>query len=206
MPLLSIAEKLEKIRKLMQSYQIDYYYIPATDPHQNEYVPDCWARRSWVTNFTGSAGEALIAKKHAYLWTDARYFLQADDEIDQNHFQLMKQIQGRKSSIHQWISEQKGGKVVGVDPSVVTIREATNLSNTLSQREGKLVAIEENFVDLLWKKQPKIPENPFFIYDKKYAGRSFSEKLNPIRDLMQKNRVDALVVSKLDEIAWLFVT
>lgn len=94
------AERLKQLRAKMADANIDYYYVPSADAHRNEYVPDCWQRRAWISGFTGSAGDALVGKTDGYLWTDGRYFLQAEQQLDPDCFQLMKQQQG-SAPIHE---------------------------------------------------------------------------------------------------------
>ena len=102
---MTIATRVEQLRQLMRSHGIDFYYVPSSDAHQNEYLPECWQRRPWISGFTGSAGDVLVGLNQAYLWTDGRYFLQAETELDPNTYQLMKRQQGSGNSFFDFISQ-----------------------------------------------------------------------------------------------------
>src|SRR3990167_3184710 len=108
------AEKLKNLRQLMSDKNVDFYYVPTRDDHNNEYVPPCWQRREWLTDFTGSYGEALVGLEKAYLWTDPRYFLQAEQELDPKEFQLMKQLQGVSAPVSTWLGDNAVNCAVGV--------------------------------------------------------------------------------------------
>ena len=88
---MSIQERLSVLRNQMQQHKIDIYLVPSIDAHNSEYVPECWQRRPWISNFDGSAGEVIVTLDHAYLWTDGRYFLQAEQQLDSNYYTMMKQ-------------------------------------------------------------------------------------------------------------------
>lgn len=198
-----VAHKLALLRQKMMDSAIDYYYVPTRDDHNNEYVPAHWQRRAWLTNFTGSYGEALIGLEKAYLWTDPRYYLQAKLELDSTHFQLMKQLQGVSAPVSQWLGDNAFNAVVGVDPKVISIAQHHQWTETLSRVHGELTAVADNWVDALWKNQPPLTLSKILILDKKYTGLTASEKLCHVRDAMKKIGADALVLSQLDEVAWL---
>lgn len=199
-------DKLLALREYMRKNNIDIYLIPSTDGHNSEYVPECWQRRSWISNFTGSAGEALVTLKHAYLWTDGRYFLQAEHELDLNHYQLMRQT-GFVSELEAWLIENARNKTLGVDPSLVSIDRANNLHKIMSDISGKLVFTEDNLVDLCRLKNNEnlsLPENSAFKLEDKYNGMSTQTKLSLIQNELEKHQADYLVLNVLDEIAWAF--
>src|SRR3990167_3006440 len=198
------SEKLALLRDKMTNTSVDYYYVPTRDDHNNEYVPDHWQRRPWLTGFTGSYGEALIGLKKAYLWTDPRYYLQAELELDAKEFQLMKQLQGVAAPVSAWLGENAFNATVGVDPKVISISQHRQWSSVLSRVHGELTAVSENWVDAIWKNKPALTLNPLCILDKKYTGLTAAEKLSHVRAMMKKIGADALVVSQLDEVAWLY--
>ena len=200
---MSIVERLAALRHLMQQHHIDYYLIPSSDAHQNEYVPDAWQRRAWFSDFTGSAGDVLIGLKDAYLWTDGRYFLQAEQQLDMSHFTLMRQQQGLAAPIDQWLGEQKLALRVGVDPTVLTMRQAQRMQVALSANGGDLISIEENLVDAMQSDLPVLPRHPIAVLDSKQMGASAQEKIARLRQSL-KGQGDAWVETALDNIAWLF--
>ncbi len=199
----SIAEKLKRLRQLMQKHRLDFYFVPARDPHNNEYVPACWQRRAFISSFTGSAGDALIGLDKAYLWTDGRYFLQADQELDKNCFQLMKQAQGAPP-IHQWFLKNAQGKTCGVDPQLITVNQAQQWQEALEKVNGKLIALEKNLIDETWENKPTLPQLNITQYPLQHAGLTAKEKIEKLRQKLTEQNHQAYVLTMLDAIAWLF--
>lgn len=200
----TVATKLQKLRTLMTKNNIDFYYVPTRDDHNNEYVPKHWQRREWLTGFTGSYGEALIGHNQAFLWTDPRYYLQAEQELDEKSFQLMKQIQGVSAPVSAWLSDNAFKSIVGVDPKLISVSQRRQWANALYRVEGKLNAIPNNFIDEILDKKPAVTIEKVRILDVKYAGFSAEEKIARVRAEMYAVGAKALVISQLDEIAWLF--
>ncbi len=198
-----INERLVQLRQIMNESGADYYFVPSVDPHRDEYVPLHWQRRPFISGFTGSAGDALIGLNQAYLWTDPRYFLQADLELDSSLYQVIKMGQGESPSISQWLKNQKDGLVFAVDPKVININLAKKIRSAVKAKGGKILYVDENWIDQIWQDQPPLPQTPIHLHEVKDAGLSASEKLNLIRsDLKQKN-ADALVLNSLEAICWL---
>lgn len=197
-------QKLSALREKMQQANVDYYFVPTRDDHNNEYVPAYWQRREWLTGFTGSYGESLVGLKNAYLWTDPRYYLQAEKELDAHAFQMMKQIAGVSAPIASWLSENTLHATVAVDPRVISIAQADQWAAVLSSVDGKLKAIDNNLVDSIWKDRAPLQFAPMRILEKKYAGFSAAEKISNVREAMQHVHADALIVTQMDEVAWLY--
>ncbi|MBV52914.1 MAG: Xaa-Pro aminopeptidase [Coxiellaceae bacterium] len=201
----TIQQRLTALRLLMQEHQIDYYYVPGTDAHNNEYVPECWQRRAWVSDFTGSAGDVLIGAEYAYLWTDSRYFLQAEQQLEDDCFSLMKMQQGTATSeILVWLLKHAKGLRVGVDPKLMAAVVAQQWLEVLTTHEIELVAIENNLVDLIWENQPPLESKPITLHPESLAGESASSKLSRLRACMHNQEVKAHIVTLLDAICWLF--
>jgi Xaa-Pro aminopeptidase len=199
----AVLEKLTKLRECMAKEGVDFYYVPSSDQHQDEYVPAIWQRRAWISEFTGSAGDVLVGKDQAYLWTDGRYFLQAEKQLDGASFTLMRQMQGAAAPIDQWLAEQGDGLVVGVDPRVVSVGQALRLQSALESRGGKLQPISENLVDAVRDASLSLPAAPVTVLDLKYTGLAAKAKISNIRTLLEAASADALAINTLDEIAWL---
>ncbi len=199
-----IGQRLAQLRQSMQKAGADYYYVPAADPHRNEYVPEHWQRRRWISGFTGSAGDALIGLNQAYLWTDPRYFLQAEQELDPAHYQLMKATQGFSQQFYEWLLEQADGFCFAVDPHLVSIKQADQLRKILAAKKGRLLFTEENWIDALWQDQPPLSTAPMRLYDHCYAGCSAQEKITKIQTQLHENHAEALIINDLASIAWLF--
>ncbi len=200
-----MTDKLSTIRQLLQSHQYDYYLVPSADAHNNEYTPEKWQRRAYISGFDGSAGEALIGTDEAHLWTDGRYFLQADNQLDSNYFNLQKQ-QGFASELEPWLIKHAANKTLGVDPSTISISRANSLIQTMKSIGGNCVFDQQNLIDQT-KEQLKHNTtesiSPFFIQFEKYSGQSVTEKLAFIRSQMKARGTQSLIVTVLDEIAWL---
>jgi Xaa-Pro aminopeptidase len=198
------SEKLNKLRQCMREKGADFYYVPTRDDHNNEYVPAHWQRRAWLTDFTGSYGDALIGLEEAYLWTDPRYYLQAEKELNAKEFQLMKQLQGVAAPVSAWLGEHAYNATVAVDPKVISISQRRQWAAALDRVHGSLTAVGENWIDKIWDDRPAPKLNPIFILDKKYSGATVEEKLTRVRSAMKTNGAEVLIVSQLDEIAWLY--
>ncbi|KAH8702372.1 putative Xaa-Pro aminopeptidase P [Talaromyces proteolyticus] len=199
------SSRLARLRELMKQHKLDVYIVPSEDSHQSEYIAHCDARRAFISGFTGSAGTAVISTAAAALSTDGRYFNQAAKQLDNNWTLLKSGLEG-VPTWQEWTAEQAdGGKVVGVDPTVITAASARKLSDSLAKNGAKLVGIEQNLVDQVWgEERPPRPSEKVKVHPEKYAGKSAQEKIADIRKELQSKKHAAFVISVLDEIAWLF--
>ncbi len=189
----------------MKKSGVDAYYVPSTDPHQNEYVPACWQRRQWLSGFTGSAGDMLITRTMAGLWTDGRYFLQAGQEIQGSSIKLFKMGVKGVPTLSGWLeANMKKGQVLGADPQVLSRAVKAELEGALGRAGAKLKHVDGNLVDRVWTDQPAPSKAEIEILPSKYAGEAVSSKLRRIRQEMSKSRAGAHVLTTLDAIAWLF--
>ncbi|MCJ1416276.1 hypothetical protein MMC32_002611 [Xylographa parallela] len=180
--------------------------VPSEDSHQSEYIAPCDARRAHICGFTGSAGTAVITLEKAALATDGRYFNQASKQLDSN-WVLLKQGLEDVPTWQEWTAEQsEGGKVVGVDSTVITAPDARKLAEKIKKKGGgKLVGVETNLVDRVWgKERPPRPNEPVKVLDVQFSGKKFQEKLEDLRKELEKKKSAGLIVSMLDEIAWLY--
>lgn len=196
--------RLAQIRHLMKEHGIDYYFVPARDEHDNEYVPPCWQRRAYVSGFDGSAGDVLIGLEEAYLWTDPRYFLHAEKQLDSAQFTLMRQQQGVAAPIHQWLAEHAVQKRVGTDPKLISINEKNLWEKALQSVGGQLVSLHHNLVDAIWDNQPHHRMDPVVTLGAEHTGISTQEKLIQLRQALKAQHADAHALNLLDAIAWLF--
>lgn len=201
-----IAHRLKLLREEMKRHKIDIYIIPSVDAHNSEYVPPCWERRTWISGFDGSAGEALITLDHAYLSTDGRYFLQATNQLDSEHFSLIKQ-KGFVSEIDQWLLKNASNKTVGIDPNLLSIKRANSLREIMHEVSGNLVFTSNNLVDTSRNdagEMVKVPQGVAFALPEIYSGEATLKKLQFIRQELINHSADYLVLNVLDEIAWVF--
>ncbi|CAF3418743.1 unnamed protein product [Rotaria socialis] len=202
---------LNNLRQLMKSKKyfndiIHAYIVPTTDPHKNEYVADRYKRREFISNFTGSNGTAVITDDQALLWTDGRYFCQAEHELDSTCWKLMRDGTKDVPSIANWIARNlEKNSFVGCDPQLLSINEWKEWKDTLEQADKQLVPIEINLIDILWNKQrPELPQESIWKHDIQFSGASISEKLLKVRTKMNEYQVNHLILHRTDDIAWLF--
>lgn len=195
------ALKLAQLRSRLIDENLDYYFIPSSDPHQNEYVPLHWQRRQWISGFTGSAGDVLVGREQAYLWTDGRYTLQAAQQLDSDCFTLM--VQGDSTPIDQWLAALGRPVVVGVDPQVISIDFANRLDSVLLKHGGQLKPIANNLVDAIRDDLADSAQAPVRLQAVAYAGDTVVAKLARVRQALKVAGVDTLATNVLDNIAWL---
>lgn len=198
-------EKLAALRGLMKKNRIDAYYVPSVDQHQSEYVPAWWRRRAWLSGFTGSAGDVLVTMARAGLWTDGRYFLQAEDQLAGSGIDLMRMGEPGVPTLLQWAAARlRPGQRLGVDPRVMSISGAAAFSAGLRERGIEIAYIERNLVDEIWADQPEPSTAPVRIHPDSTAGEKVESKLARVRAGMKEAGAAAHVIGGLDQIAWLF--
>ena len=200
-----MTEKIERLRRLMRKHNIQAYLVPGSDPHQSECVPEFWKRRAFITGFTGSAGDALVTMKSAGLWTDSRYYLQAERELRGAGFTLFRWGSPGVPSWQEWtVRNLKPGETLGLDSPLITHRDYAKLEKELAAKSVRLRPIAANLVDAIWQDRPAAPAGRVTVLGKKYAGESARSKLDRLRQKMTLEGVDAHVLSQLDSVAWLF--
>jgi Xaa-Pro aminopeptidase len=200
----SVEEKIQRLRKSMQAGQVQACIIPTTDPHISEYTPDRWKTRAWISGFTGSAGTVVITKNKAGLWTDSRYFLQAEEQLRSSGIDLYRTGLPETPAFSDWIvSELSPGDCVGIEGNVYEASEAKALIEFFT---GKDLKVYTDFApyDLLWENRPAIPNNPAFILSERFTGKSCREKIKEVVAEIKKNEADITILTALDTIAWLF--
>ena len=197
-----IAERIKSLRQQMAAEGISAFIVPSTDPHSGEYVPAHWESRKWISGFTGSAGTAVITLSDGGLWTDSRYFLQAADQLQGSGLTLFKDRLPETPSIAEWLgSVLKTGDKVGIDGWVNSISEAMQLKKALQSYGLELVTVDDPF-HTLWKDRPSLPLDPPFILPLEYSGEPCKQKIGRIRKVLQEEGAKGLLISALDEIAW----
>lgn len=194
-----IANRLASLREAMTQADVAAIIIPQTDPHQSEYLADHWQARRHFSGFTGSAGTLVVTADKALLWTDSRYFIQAASQLDGTGIELMKEGLAGTPDIIPYLTDHLTEKsTVGIDGWLFSTDRVATMSAAL---EAKGLRLRTDFdpVAALWSDRPALPQDPIFIHDIKYAGRSAADK---IADILAKTDADAVFVSALDEIAW----
>ena len=195
---------LNNLREVMKKENVDYYIIPSGDSHQSEYVPEYYKGRAYVSGFTGSAGTLLVGIEESYLWTDGRYFIQAEKELNGSGIKLMKMNIPGYPSLLEWIKNNiKEGKTLAFDGSIISVNEYKNYKE-LAKKNGFNIKMDKDFLNEIWSDRPELSKEKIFIHDTKYCGKFASEKLEEVRAEMTTLEGENYVVTSLDDIAWLF--
>ena len=194
---------LEALREEMRRLNVDAVIIPGTDPHQSEYICDHWKFRDWISGFTGSNGTAVVTLDQAALWTDSRYFLQAEIELADSGFVMMKENMGNDPTIHEWLQQVLGeDSVIAIDGRLYNAQEANQLERFCGEN-GFMLATEFYPADRIWADRPARPSEPAYVHDVKYAGEETSDKIERLLNVLEDNDATAMLVTALDDIAWL---
>jgi len=200
----NIQDRISALRKIMKEKELDAYIIPSSDPHLSEYPAEHWKSRLWISGFTGSAGTVVVTADKAGLWTDSRYFLQATQQLEGTGIQLYKMKLPETPTIEEFLlSEIRSGQTIGLDGQVYSVLDAQTLEKKLSKK-GITLNTSYDLIQEIWKDRPAIPTNPLFEMPVELSGKSVTEKLNEINDLLHKEGADCLLLTALDEIAWTF--
>ena len=194
------------LREVMRREHLAAFIFPSTDAHQSEYVADHWQGRAWISGFDGSAGTAVVTLHSAALWTDSRYFLAAEEQLQGSEYQLMKLKVEGTPTIAEWLGTQLtdvDSPEVGLDGMVNSYRETSGLIVDLRKAGG--ITVRTNFDPLkeIWTDRPAIPENPVEIQPLEYAGETLLSKVSRIRKALREKHADGMLVSALDDIAWI---
>ena len=198
----SIKERIHALRMTFRPNNIKAFIIPSTDPHLSEYVAPYWMSREWISGFTGSAGTVVILMDKAGLWTDSRYFLQAEKELEGSGITLYKEMLPETPSITKFLCQNlKPGESVSIDGKMFSVQQVEQMKEDLAPYQLQVNLFGDPLKNI-WKDRPSMPDAPAFIYDVKYAGKSCGEKVAAIRTELKKKGIFALFLSSLDEIAW----
>lgn len=200
-----IAERLEQLREELRREHLSAFIFPTTDPHNSEYTADHWKGREWISGFTGSAGIAVVTLKSAALWTDSRYFIQAEQQLRGTEFQLMKRKIEGTPTIREWLAGEladMADKEVGVDGMLISMADMEQLKEELKRRGG--ITVRSNFdpLDRIWDNRPQLPLEPVEIQPKELSGEETKSKLSRIRKALREQHADGMLVTALDDIAW----
>lgn len=199
----TVKERLSHLRKAMADAHIDALILPANDPHQSEYVADYWKAREYFSGFTGSAGLLVVMADYAALWTDSRYFLQAEKELEGTGVTLHRLGQQTAPEHLYWMVDfLPEGANIGIEASMFSIHQVSQLQQLASKKEIKVVPAK-GIVGKVWVNRPSLPNSIAYDFEVKYTGASREEKLGRLREFMEQRGVDFYFVSALHEIAWL---
>ncbi|GKX66750.1 aminopeptidase P family protein [Inconstantimicrobium mannanitabidum] len=201
---MSIKDRVEELRQLMESKGIDAYIIPSADYHQSEYVGEFFKSRQFISGFTGSAGTVIVTKEEAGLWTDGRYFIQAEQQLENSGIKLFKMgEEGVLTTDEYLVKNMKENSTLGFDGRVISATEAIRLEEKLKSNKVKIEP-KYDLINDIWEDRPSISKEKAFLLDVKYAGKSFEEKLVELREKIKEKKATINVLTSLDDIAWLF--
>ncbi|MEG0796506.1 MAG: aminopeptidase P family protein [Odoribacter sp.] len=201
---MTVIERVSALREIMDRECIDAYIVAGTDPHNSEYLPATWMQREWISGFTGSFGNVVILKDQAGLWTDTRYFIQAEQQLKGTGIEMHKLRVAGAVDYPDWLaSHLPEGSRVGLDSFCISVSEMKHLQAKLSAKGIKVVEKTDLLGDI-WLDRPALPESTVFQVPESTAGRSASDKINLIRRVLNEKNADYYLFSCLDEIAWLF--
>ena len=195
-------EKLSLLREKMAEAGVQAYLIPSSDPHISEYLPDHWRARAWLSGFDGSAGTLVVTETESGLWTDGRYFIQAERQMAGSEIVLYRMKEKGVPTIQEFLlSRLKEGEVLGID-GMVTAAETVLDMETAFSAQG--IGIQsEDLITPIWTDRPAIPQSQVYLLPEQYTGLSAAEKIAQVRSRLKENGADAMAVTRLDSIAWL---
>lgn len=200
-----IELRLARLRELMKREHLSAFIFPSTDAHQSEYVADHWRGREWISGFNGSAGTAVVTMKSAALWTDSRYFLAAEEQLEGTEYQLMRLKMEGTPTIAEWLGKELQdvqSPEVGLDGMVNSYNYVKDLSYSLRKLGGITLRTNLDPLELIWENRPSLPANPVEIQPLEYAGETLVSKVARIRKSLRELHADGMLVSALDDIAW----
>lgn len=200
-----IELRLARLRELMKREHLSAFIFPSTDAHQSEYVADHWRGREWISGFNGSAGTAVVTMKSAALWTDSRYFLAAEEQLEDTEYQLMRLKMEGTPTIAEWLGKELQdvqSPEVGLDGMVNSYNYVKDLSCSLRKLGGITLRTNLDPLEQIWENRPSLPANPVEIQPLEYAGETLASKVVRIRKSLRELHADGMLVSALDDIAW----
>ena len=197
------GEKLALIRAALKQNSIDAYIIPLSDPHLGENIPDHWKIIQWLTGFTGSAATVVITDSFAGLWTDSRYFIQAETELEGSGFSLVKPESFVPSDYTDWMAEKmdRNGRI-GLDGRIISVTNYRKLEKKLRNKNVDIF-IECDIISNLWKERPPMPSSEAWDFPVRFAGKDRSVKIAALREEMKKKGVSMHLLTSVDDIMWL---
>ena len=197
-------ERIDRLRVLMVERGIDLYVVPTGDYHLSEYVGDYFRARAFITGFTGSAGTAVITQTESGLWTDGRYFIQAERELENTGVILRKMGEPGVPTVKEYVvaNVPQGGKLA-FDGRVIPVAEGRAYAEELGKK-GATLHTTEDLPGMVWENRPALSAEKAYVLTMEYAGKSTADKLSDIREKMTEAGADIHVIAALEDIAWLY--
>ena len=198
---MTVNEKIAALRGEMAKANVDALVIPTSDPHMSEYIPEAWKARKEFSGFTGSAGTLVVTTEESGLWTDGRYFIQAEGQLSDSEVKLFRMREKGVPTVEEYLADTQAGKTVAVDGAIYPAASGLLLQEKLEKVGASLVS--EDLVMPVWENRPELPHTPAYVLDVKYAGLSPKEKLQQVREKLAEKNADAQLYSTLDCANWL---
>jgi Xaa-Pro aminopeptidase len=200
---MEVRDRIAALRQQMRRRKLSAYLVPSTDAHQSEYLPECYQRRPWISGFTGSAGDVVVTLRRAGLWTDGRYFLQAEAQLAGSGIELFRLGEKGTLTIEEFLaSTLRKGQKAGCDSRVLSVARAASLQSSVEKAGARFQFLSTNLVDAIWKDQPPRPKDALRLQPTKFAGESRARRLARVRQVMAQVGCRAHVLSALDTIMW----
>ena len=197
-----IAKRVEQLRDQMKQYQVDAYIVPTSDFHETEYVCEYFKARAFMSGFTGSAGTCVFTAEEGKLWTDGRYFIQAQKQLEGSGIDLMRMGEEGVSTIEEYLADVlPKNAVLGFDGRVMNTAMVEKLQEKLKEK-NITIQCDMDLVGAIWKDRPALPASQTFALEEKYAGKSAADKLTALREEMKRFGADAHIITRVDDIAW----
>ena len=201
---MKINERVAKLRSLMKEHGIKAYIVNTSDPHQSEYVADHYKARVWISGFTGSAGTVVITQDKAILWTDGRYFIQANKQLEGSEYELFKMGIPGFPTYAEWLNENlNDGDTLGFDGKVFAESAVEKLEKEFDGKDITFID-EYDLVGEIWKDRPALSKAEAFVHEIQYTGKTGQEKIEEVRKEMKKKNASYYILGSLDDIAWTY--
>ncbi len=196
--------KIANLQQQLNTSKIDACIISSSDPHGSEYIAPHWQCRQWLSGFTGSAGTLVVTKTKAALWTDGRYFIQAEDELKNTNIKLVKQGIDGSLDINSWLTKElKSNSTIGLDGTTFNYNTVANFMKLTTKQTAFKFNTNIDLTKNIWLDRPNLPANKVFIHDTKFSGKTYKQKISNLRINLKKLNCNATLITSLDEIAWL---
>ncbi|SPY07184.1 aminopeptidase P family protein [Oligella urethralis] len=203
MKILTVPQKIQALRERMAAHGLSAWIVYSADPHLSEYLPEHWSQREYLSGFTGSAGFMAVTQKQAALWTDSRYWVQAEAQLEGSGIELMKLGAKGVPSLEQWICAQLSpAQVVGMNGMALSVAQAQQLEQQFAAAELAM-QVDLELLDAFWTARPPLPQAPIYEHEERFAGAPRREKIGRVRQAMQELGASWHLISSLDDIAWL---
>lgn len=195
-------QKLALLRAAMRENGVSGYLIPSCDPHMSEYPPSHWESRSYCSGFNGSAGTLAVTLDSSALWTDGRYFIQAARQLEGSEITLMRQAEPGVPKVQEWLKEQlPEGAVMGLDGMTSATSSVEEMEKLFGEKKIQIKAVD--LIPRVWEDRPPMPATQCYLLDVANTGKTAAQKLGELREKLKKNKADSMMVTRLDDIAWL---